>query len=106
MEIIHSLSQMIQCAKVLGLPVKDVKNAQEFLEHHEFSLCFDTIVTQMYEYDIEINNQFYSMVSEIANKINISIEDYAFIKELIRSESTIPKPVKDLLAQIIASLDN
>jgi hypothetical protein len=99
------LLALIESAKMLGLKNQDLTNAREFLEHHEFGLCFDTIITQMYEFDIEINNEFYMIVSKVANKMSLPVESYSFMKELVRNENNIPKPVKDELARIIQSLE-
>ena len=101
----NSLFALIEGARILGLGEEDLTNAKEFLENHEFGLCFDTVITQMYEHDIEITNEFYEMISKIANKMNLPSESYSFMRELIRSENSIPKPVKDGLARIISGLE-
>lgn len=58
----------------------------------------------MYEYDIEIDNEFYGLIDKIGNKMSFPIESYSFMKELIRDKNSVPKPVKDELARIIRSL--
>jgi L-serine deaminase len=102
--LVNALLRLIEIAKILGLDNRDLKNAEDFLMHNEFGLCFDTIITQMYEYDIEIDNEFYESISKIGEKMNLQQESYSFMKELIRNKSNIPKPVKDELARIIAGL--
>ena len=101
-----NLSQLIKSAEILGLSNVDIKIAQEYLEYNELGLCFDTIVTQLYEYDIEIDNQFFLMVSKIANMMNLSQSHYDFMKDLIRDNSLIPKLVKEQIAEIIKSLNS
>lgn len=98
------LKSFIESAKPIGLDEQDLNNAKEFLEHHEYGLCFDTIITQLYEYDIEIDEEFYEVITQIANKMNLPSESYSFTKELVRSEITIPKTVKVQLANIISIL--
>jgi hypothetical protein len=100
------LLALIEGSRVLGLGEEDLRSAKEFLENHEFGLCFDTIITQMYENDIEIDNEFYEMISKIAYKMNLPMEGYSFMKELIRSGSYIPKPVREELARIIKGLED
>jgi hypothetical protein len=102
---INYLEQLIESAKLLGLPDEDVKNAQEFLRYNELALCFDTITSQLYEYDIEINNELYILISKIGETLLLSSKEYDFMKELIRDEYNIPKPIKEELSKIIGSLN-
>lgn len=102
--LFNTLLRLIEIARILGLDNRDLKNVQDFLMHNEFGLCFDTIITQMYEYNVEIDNEFYESISKIGERMNLKRESYSFMKELIRDESNIPKPVKDELAKIIAGL--
>lgn len=81
--LINELSRMIETACALGLSEKDLMNAKEYLKHNELELCFDTVITQLYEYEIEINEQFYELVSKIAKSMKLQQESYFFIKDLI-----------------------
>lgn len=99
-----SLLALIESATTLGLGELDIKNAQDFIDHGEFGLAFDTIVVQMYEYDIEIDTDLYTLIETIATKMDLPLENYLFMKELIRSDSDIPKQVKDKLVKIITGL--
>ena len=103
-QLINTLRILIDIAKQLGLPDSDLMNAIDFLEHDEYGLCFDTIVTQMYEYDIEIDDEFYSLLICISVKLVLSSDSYSFMKELIRNENKIPEHVKEELLKIIKSL--
>lgn len=102
-KILNASLKLIEVAGVLGLDEIDLKNAREFLTYNEFGLCFDTIVTQMYEYDIEIDKEFYQLIAKIGEMMELEQEDYSFMQELIRDESNIPKPVKEELVRIIAN---
>ncbi len=99
------LNVLIESAKAIGLSDQDLDNAKEFLEHHEYGLSFDTIITQLYEYDIEIDEDFYEVITQIANKMNLPFESHSFMKELIRNKKAIPKTVKIQLANIISTLN-
>lgn len=102
--IVNLIRTLLQAAELLGLSKSDLKNAYDFLKHNEYGLSFDTVITQLYEYEVEINEQFYTLVCKIAHEMNLPEESYNFIKELIRSKENIPKPVKEELAKLIGSL--
>jgi len=77
------LSQIIELANSFGLSLYDVANAKMFLENHEFELSFDTIMTQLYEYDIKIDNEFYILTLSTLDKMKIDKAKYEYVKELI-----------------------
>jgi hypothetical protein len=52
-KLIDLLSALMESARLLGIEDSYLEIAKEFIQHHEFELCFDTIVSQMYEFDIE-----------------------------------------------------
>ncbi|CAA7193826.1 MafI family immunity protein [Chryseobacterium potabilaquae] len=101
----NTLLRLIEIASIIGLNDNDVKNAKDYLMHNEFGLCYDTIITQIYEYDIEIDIKFYQFITKIGNLLNLTHENYFFMKELISDENNIPKSIKSELAKIIASLE-
>ena len=96
---------LLDTAKALGLYEVDLNNAKNLLDNREYGLAFDTIITQLYEYEIEIDQEFYNLIKVIAKRMDISEERYSFIKELIRADNIVPKPVKDKLADILKSLE-
>ncbi|MGQ7853904.1 MafI family immunity protein [Pedobacter sp. WC2501] len=77
------LEALIKIAETSGLPQSDLDTATEFLFHHEYGLCFDTIATQMYENNINIDLKTYSAISEAAMVLKIPIDDYSYINDLI-----------------------
>lgn len=101
-----SLLHLIDGAKILGLSNSDIQVAKDFLTFNELGLCFDTIITQMYEYDIEITIEYYDLISKVGKSMKIPSEEYSFMQELIRSDSIIPKPIKEGLSVIIDSLND
>jgi hypothetical protein len=100
----RTLLALIESANVLELNKKDIKHAKDFFDNQEYGLAFDTIVVQMYEYEIEIDGELYNLIKMIATEMNLPIESYSFMRELIRSDSDIPQPVKEQLAKIVSSL--
>jgi len=79
----NDLLEAIEMSKIFGLNENDISNAKEYLEYNEFELCFDTLITQLYEFDIVINEKFYELIDKIAKAIKLSEEKYIFMKELI-----------------------
>jgi hypothetical protein len=84
MGIPELVSKLIDEASKIGLSSIDVNNAQELLEHKEYGLAFDTIITQLYEFEIEIEQDFYDLIVKNAQKMEISEKEYSFMKELIK----------------------
>ena len=84
------LKEFILSAQILGLATEDLMIAQEFLDNREFGLCFDTIATQLYEYGIEIDEDFYLLIMSISKTLKLEQNDYTYMKELIRSPNQIP----------------
>jgi hypothetical protein len=99
-----TLNRLIEISKVLGLNDIDLNSAREYVMHNEYGLSFDTLITQLYEYDIEINIEFYELLVQIGKILNLDENSYSFMKELIRDGKIIPKTVKDELSIIMASL--
>jgi len=83
-ELKRSLLKLIDNSSVKGLSISDVNAAKEYLIHNELGLCFDTIVSQLYEYEIDIDEAFYEQIEKIAGKMNIETADYSYMKELIK----------------------
>lgn len=75
---------LIDSSEGKGLEFSDLIVARDYLQHGEFGLCFDTIVTQMYEYNIEIDEEFYIQIEKVASMMKIPVSGYSFMKELIK----------------------
>ncbi|TWF39718.1 hypothetical protein FHW36_105157 [Chitinophaga polysaccharea] len=97
---------LIDAAGALGLSKVDLDNATILSNSHEYGLAFDTIVTQLYEYDTDIDIEFYNLVVDVAQKMRIPENTYSFIRELIRDKNVVPKSVKDKLAEILHLLED
>lgn len=83
-KLIDTLFILIEKAESLGLNNRDLDIAKNYLIYNEFGLCFDTVITQMYENNIEIDSEFYEQVCKIGKQMNLESENYSFMKELIR----------------------
>ena len=102
---IKLVSALINAASELGLNKHDINNALNLLENREYGLAFDTIITQLYEYEIEIDNEFYSLIVKVALQMEIPEDKISFMKELIQFKTVIPKLVKEKLAEILMNLE-
>jgi len=78
------LQALLDVAEESGLNNQAIIIAKEFLEYNETGLCFDHILTQMHEYDIEITEATYLLICDIGDKLKRTAESYSYIKELIK----------------------
>jgi hypothetical protein len=83
------LRRLVEMAAKLGLRSQDRDNALNFLSHNEGGECFDTIAAQMYEYDIEIDNEFLRLAREIQKGMQIDEQEYSYLDELLMKGSYI-----------------
>jgi hypothetical protein len=81
--LIINLLRLIEIGRISGLNKNDLNYAIDFLNHNEFGLCFDTIITQMYEYDLEIDSDAYNLICNIGESMNLEIESYFFMKDSV-----------------------
>jgi hypothetical protein len=77
------LKSILDRAGRLGLGQADLDLAREFLDIHDFGLCLDTVVTQIYEEGIKIDEGFYLEVVEAARKLGLAMEKVERIKGLL-----------------------
>ncbi|MGN7888391.1 hypothetical protein [Dyadobacter sp. 22481] len=87
----QSILVLIAAAEKLGLNEEDVKIATEIATYYEFGLAFDQIVTQMFEYEIEIDNNFYLLLTTNAQMMNLEEDEYVCMKDLIRENGNVPQ---------------
>lgn len=100
-QLLHTL---LAEAIALDLSPLDIQNAHEMLDHNEQLLCFDIIANQLHSYDLEITPAFYALLVAAGQCLQVDPSTYAFNQELIRSPTHVPKPVRQQLASLLASL--
>jgi hypothetical protein len=100
-QLLHAL---LAEAIITGLLPRDAQNAQEMLNDDEPILCFDIIANQFHSYDLELTPAFYDLLATTGQCLNVASSTYCFNQELIRSSTHIPKPVRQQLASLLASL--
>ena len=82
--LLNILEQLIAGAQSLGLPDTDLDNAIGYLENDEQWLCFDTIITQLYENEIQFNEEYYLLIVRAASAMKLPPQEYEFMKQLIQ----------------------
>lgn len=78
----EKLQLLIDRSSMLGLEKQDVSTAQELLHNLEFGLSLDTVVNQLYEYDIHIDKETFDLIEYIIEYMNLPKEEYSFVKDL------------------------
>ncbi len=66
------------------IPEADIKNILEFIENNEFGIAYETLCTQLYEYNIQISCDFYEKVSSYGKSIKIEPSLWLPLKELLK----------------------
>jgi len=82
-KIEKQLNSLIVVARVIGLKEVDILASQEFLGYGEYGLCFDYLITQLYEYELAIDENAYNLIEKIAVGMKLDSDSYVFMKELI-----------------------
>jgi len=80
--LITQLTQLLNEVKK-SLPPDDIKKIVEFIENNEFGLAYETLCTQLYEYNIQISCEFYEKISFCGKSIKIQPSMWMPLKELI-----------------------
>ncbi len=98
------LNLLCDLAEVYQARKEDVCHAREFIHYNEFELSFDTLITQMYEYEIKIDTKTYSLIESIGIQLKLSREKYFFMNEQIVENNSIaiPKDINECLMKFIS----
>lgn len=84
-KILRQLEPFIERARFFGLSENDVENALSYIEYYEFEISFDIVAQQSYEYELKVDEEFYSLAMDICETLKIDKDKYKFLKELIRN---------------------
>lgn len=66
------------------LPPTDTANIKEYIEHREWGLAFETLVVQLYEFNISISLKFYNEAKSIGNELGMETVYMDLLNKLIR----------------------
>lgn len=84
-----SLIELVNRAQELGLSSEASIAAKEYIEYNEYGVGFELVLSQLYEFEISIDKEFYLMLVHIAKELKLPPEDYLFMEELISTR--LPK---------------
>ena len=76
------LTQLLDEVKYKLSP-DDINNIADFIENNEFGLAYETLCTQLYEYDLKISYELYEKISFCGKSIKIHPSIWMPLKELI-----------------------
>ena len=79
----QTLDELVEKAKLLGLPDRDVANINSMLRHAEYGIALSILATQLYEHTIFLDADYYQLLQSVAEKLKLPEQEYVFAKELI-----------------------
>jgi hypothetical protein len=85
--IVKKLDEFIRKAVALGLRPQDEGLALEYLSHNEWGESFDIVAAQLYEYGIEVDQDFFKLALELQSDMQLNADEYAFLEELLNKGS-------------------
>ena len=77
------ITELIDISEAAGLPELDLKNATESLEHNEFEDALNTILVQLFEYDVRLESSFIARARVACDSMQIDWDRYSFVESLI-----------------------
>lgn len=79
----EEIRELLKILENTEFRLEDRKTAEEFLDYNEWGLALDTIIDQLYEYEIKITEGIYNSISAIAKKMEMEESNYIELKKLI-----------------------
>ena len=65
------MNKILELAKSANLPLKDIKDISEYLEHREWGLAFEILCSALKEYKISISNVDYNELKKLGEKMEM-----------------------------------
>ncbi len=65
---------------------QDVQNICDFIKYNEFGVGFETLCTQLFEYDSPISAEIYSRIESVGKEIGYSENHWNYLKALIKND--------------------
>lgn len=81
------LNELIERTRAFALPEADREAATEFLEQGEYELCLDQLITQLYEYELPIDQPYWELTEKAAIELEIAPDKFNYLKELVKTDS-------------------
>ena len=67
----------------MGIDKTFINEAKEYFKYNEFYLCYDTILYQILEYSIKINNEDHILLCQIADQMGLTINQNTLEKLVV-----------------------
>lgn len=77
------ISDLLLKAKNLGLSNGDTDVIENFIKNGEFKVAIEWLIDQLYEFDIQIDQDFYDQASEIASELRIRNDKADLLRSLL-----------------------
>jgi hypothetical protein len=75
------LSILAECSGVLS--ERDIDNVRVLLSVGEYGVSFETLCTQLYEYEVRINPSLYERLASVGALLRLNSNTWEILKELI-----------------------
>ncbi len=62
-----------------------VEQVKDYANHSEFSISFETLVDQLYEFDIAISKEDVKHIRYVADLLKIPYKRWGFVRRLVRN---------------------
>jgi hypothetical protein len=62
---------------------ENIQDAGELLDHGEWGEAFDLICTQVYEYEVPVSREQYTVIEQTGRMLGMDSADWDYLKELI-----------------------
>lgn len=85
------LELLIFRAREFGLSEIYVKDALDNIEYNESQLACESLLEQIYEFDIKINKEFYDLAMKNCDNLKIDKSNFHFLLELIEENQPSSK---------------
>jgi len=78
---LNELAKMLDSTR---LKKEDITAIKEFTYHGEEGLAVDQAITQLYEFDVQITQDIYNKIADIARRLKVKDKEYERLKQLIK----------------------
>ena len=66
------------------LPVENVNDTRELLENDEWGEALSLICTQLYEYEVEVDQALYDRIAAAGSEMQLPPKEWEMLQELIQ----------------------
>ena len=63
---------------------KFIEDTEELIQHNEYGIALENLISNLYEFEIEINQNQLEIVKEALLEMKMNWDDWKFIEELVK----------------------